>query len=219
MSKRNPKAADGETRRVILDLLKADGPARADELAEKIGITAMAVRQHLKTLLEQDMVTQQSVPKQIGRPAKMWCLTEKANTAFPDGHQELALSLIDCMRESFGEDGLARIIAARAEQQTMIYQTRLQATDQSLRAKVTALAAARHAEGYMAHVEEDGDGSLLLVENHCPICSAASTCRQLCARELDVFQNVLGPGVMVERTDHILAGARRCAYRITPKPS
>ena len=30
-------------------------------------------------------------------------------------------------------------------------------------------------------------------------------------------RQVLGPDVTVERTDHILAGARRCAYRITAR--
>jgi len=29
-----------------------------------------------------------------------------------------------------------------------------------------------------------------------------------------VFHDVLGPDVEIERIDHILAGARRCAYRI-----
>ena len=38
-----------------------------------------------------------------------------------------------------------------------------------------------------------------------------------CRAELEVFQDTLGAGVIVERTDHILAGARRCAYRITAK--
>ena len=32
---------------------------------------------------------------------------------------------------------------------------------------------------------------------------------------VQAFQAALGPDVAVERTDHILAGARRCAYRIT----
>jgi len=36
----------------------------------------------------------------------------------------------------------------------------------------------------------------------------------LCRSELALFRAVLGPGVEVERTEHILAGARRCAYRI-----
>jgi predicted ArsR family transcriptional regulator len=33
---------------------------------------------------------------------------------------------------------------------------------------------------------------------------------------LGLFRAVLGPKVRVERTDHILAGASRCAYIITP---
>ncbi len=33
-----------------------------------------------------------------------------------------------------------------------------------------------------------------------------------------VFRQVLGPSVTVERAEHILAGARRCAYRIGAKP-
>ena len=35
--------------------------------------------------------------------------------------------------------------------------------------------------------------------------------------ELEVFRCALGDGVEVERTSHILTGARRCAYRITAK--
>jgi hypothetical protein len=37
-----------------------------------------------------------------------------------------------------------------------------------------------------------------------------------CATELDLFRSTLGPGVTVERAEHILSGDRRCAYRITP---
>jgi len=36
----------------------------------------------------------------------------------------------------------------------------------------------------------------------------------LCDSELDVFRAVLGEGVVIERTEHIMAGARRCVYRI-----
>ncbi|OKH88337.1 hypothetical protein LF95_17105 [Thalassospira sp. TSL5-1] len=202
----------------MLDMLKKGGPARADTMAESLGISAMAVRQHLKTLAEQEMVSEQQMAATKGRPAKLWALTEQSNKAFPDGHQELAVSLIDCMRDTFGPDGLARIIEARAEQQKMIYKTRLQNAGEDLESRVAALAAAREAEGYMAELQQDAEGNLLLVENHCPICSAASACRSLCARELEVFQSVLGPDISVERTDHILAGARRCAYRISARP-
>ena len=36
----------------------------------------------------------------------------------------------------------------------------------------------------------------------------------LCDAELELFQAILGEDVVIERTEHILLGARRCAYRI-----
>jgi len=76
------------------------------------------------------------------------------------------------------------------------------------------LVALRSREGYMADYHPQEDGSYLLVENHCPICAAAASCQGFCRSELAVFREVLQAGV--ERSEHILAGARRCAYRITP---
>jgi predicted ArsR family transcriptional regulator len=68
----------------------------------------------------------------------------------------------------------------------------------------------------MAEASEE-DGVFTLVENHCPICAAASACKGLCDRELSVFERVLGPDCTVERVEHLLSGARRCAYQIRPK--
>ena len=68
----------------------------------------------------------------------------------------------------------------------------------------------------MAEVRNGEDGAFLLIENHCPVCRAAAACTGLCAAELSVFQAVLGIDVEVTRGDHILAGARRCAYRVVP---
>jgi predicted ArsR family transcriptional regulator len=70
----------------------------------------------------------------------------------------------------------------------------------------------------MAEVLPDGPASFLLVENHCPICAAATACQGFCATEIDLFRAVLGPDVSVERVEHILAGDRRCAYRVSAAP-
>ena len=75
----------------------------------------------------------------------------------------------------------------------------------------------RREEGYMAEWTRAEDGALLLVENHCPICAAARTCQGLCRDELSLFREILGDDVEVERTEHLLSGARRCAYRVAPR--
>jgi predicted ArsR family transcriptional regulator len=67
----------------------------------------------------------------------------------------------------------------------------------------------------MAEWTPTGDGAYLLIENHCPICAAASACQGFCRSELSIFRDLLAPA-KVERIDHILQGARRCAYLVTP---
>ncbi len=212
------KARKGEvqTRNVILRRLKEDGPTDAAILAEGLGITAMAVRQHLYALADEGLVAYEEEPRPKGRPAKMWAVTQDADHHFPDSHADLTLGLIRAMKKAFGAKGLEKLITERAREQTQDYQSRMRSSD-SLRKRVNALARIRTDEGYMARVERDEDGALLLVENHCPICEAATECQGLCAKELEVFQGALVEDVTVQRTDHIQAGARRCAYRIVPK--
>ena len=80
--------------------------------------------------------------------------------------------------------------------------------------RLQRLAELRTAEGYLAEVVSDDDGHVL-VEHHCPVRDAAGACEGLCGAELELFRNVLGPGVSVERAQHLLSGDGRCAYRIS----
>jgi predicted ArsR family transcriptional regulator len=126
------------------------------------------------------------------------------------------VQLVEAIRDALGETGLAQVIDARTDEQLRTYRSRLGRAGPSLRARVDALADERSDEGYMAEVVESGDGSLLLVEHHCPICDAARSCLGFCNAELRLFGDALGPDVAVERTEHLLARGRRCTYRITP---
>ena len=200
------------TRRVIQDLLKRHGPRDAAALADDLGISAMAVRQHLYALRDDGLLAFVEEPRPVGRPAKLWRLTQAADALFPDGHADLIVELIDSTKTAFGPDGMDRLVDARADQQIENYQQRI-GTTKTLRSRLQRLAKIRSDEGYMADLEKDGDG-YLLTENHCPVSTAAASCAGICVAELRVFQTVLGDDVTVERTDHILAGARRCAYKV-----
>ena len=120
------------------------------------------------------------------------------------------------MRRAFGDAGLRRLIDERSRDQLRRYRKAMPGRGASLERRVAALAEHRSEEGYMADCSRERDGSLLLVENHCPICAAARSCQTLCRDELQVFRSALGKGARVERIEHLLQGARRCAYRIRP---
>lgn len=185
------------------------------ELASRLGVSAMAVRQHLYELQDEQLVNYREESRAMGRPAKLWQLTPAADRFFPEGYAELTLGLIQSAIEAFGEAGLERLLDVKTRHQIEAYQSQIPM--RSLQEKLEALAKIRTDEGYMAQIQSLDDGSCLLIENHCSICAAATACTGLCDRELEIFQTVLGQDVSVERTEHIVAGARRCAYRVCSK--
>lgn len=200
-----------------LDHLKAAGPTSAARLGDALEITKMAALQHLHALEEQGLVKREAKPGPRGRPTLLWSLTNASIKFFPDAHAELAVSLISCLNETLGPEALDKLIKVRSRHQLQNYRRETKSTS-SLREKLEVLAAIRSREGYMAGVEKlEGDNhSYLLVERHCPICIAATTCTGLCREELDVFRKLLGDKVQVKRTEHIVAGASRCAYEVSP---
>jgi predicted ArsR family transcriptional regulator len=199
----------------ILFQLKTLGEARAETLAGRLGISAQAVRQHLERLLAENLVAFADRARGRGRPRRFWSLAPDAVSLFPDTHAQLTVDLIGAIRGELGEPAMTKLLERRAEQIAAAYRKRL-AGKPGIAAKLTALADIRSAEGYMARLDELPDGGFLLVEDHCPICAAAIACQGFCSIELQIFENLLGPGWHIERCDHVPAGARRCAYRITP---
>jgi predicted ArsR family transcriptional regulator len=197
----------------ILMALKMQGSLSAAVLGQRLGTTSEAVRQQLLRLAEEGLVEARSQSTCVGRPTQLWSLTPAAQARFPDTHAALTVQLLDIIRTRLGDAALESVIAAREADTRAAYDAAV-ASAPDLATRVAALADLRTEEGYMAAWTAEPDGSLLLVENHCPICAAAIACQGFCRAELDVFRSVLGPGVSVERVDHIVSGGRRCSYTI-----
>lgn len=199
----------------ILFLLKTRGPSTAQQLAQLLDISSMGVRRHLDAWLEKGLLLTEDRADKVGRPARYWLLSDAGHARFPDRHSELTVQLIAQVRALFGQAGLDKLITAREQSSETSYQERM-AGAKTLPKRLAKLVEARDAEGYMAQLEKQPDGSFLLIENHCPICAAATACQGFCRSELDVFRRTLGPGSTVERVEHLLAGGRRCVYSIRP---
>jgi predicted ArsR family transcriptional regulator len=197
----------------VLMALKMHGALSSAALGSRLGTSGEAARQQLARLAEEGLVVASSEAKGVGRPTQSWRLTPAAQSRFPDTHAALTVQLLGIVRNSLGEDALDTLIATREAETRAAYEAAL-AGRITLRDKVAALADLRTAEGYMADWREEPDGSLLLVENHCPICAAATACQGFCRAELEVFRAVLGSDTEVVREEHIVSGGRRCSYSI-----
>ncbi|TDR18463.1 helix-turn-helix transcriptional regulator [Marinicella litoralis] len=203
-----------KTEEKIIHLLKVNGSMTAQDLARETNVTTMGVRQHMLKFEDQGEVVYTDKKVARGRPTRYWSLTEKSHSRFPDGHESLTLKLIESVKQVFGEQGLDELIKQREKESYDAYSLVL-GQHNNLLDKLQALAQLRSEEGYMANIKQQ-DGDYWLLENHCSICAAASQCLKFCRSELHLFESLLVNQASISREEHIMEGARRCAYKITP---
>lgn len=198
----------------LLFELKTRGPATTRDLAARAGITRQAALEHLTKLAVERLVEHTRMAAGVGRPGHTWSLTGQGHGRFPDTHAQMTIELIEAIRGEFGERGLTRMLARREQAMAEKYGQALQGA-KTLEERVARLARLRSAEGYMAEASRRDDGTYVIVENHCPICAAAAACQGFCRSELELFAKLLAPA-QVERSEHLLAGCRRCCYLVMP---
>ena len=208
-----PRYARSHTRQRLLDLLKVEGPSDTRTLAGRLKISTMAVRQHLYALRIQKAVDSKIQARPRGRPAKIWSLKKAADRYFPDSHAALSLDLLRIARSALGERPLRDKLVDWAKENASRLVKGLR-TKASFRARLHALWAIHARHGYMPEIETGKDGTLHLIQNHCPIHAAANECGGLCEAELEFIRSVLGHHYTVLRVGHMLAGERRCVFRI-----
>jgi predicted ArsR family transcriptional regulator len=195
----------------FLKLLKTRGPMPSAIVAKELGITGEGARFQLTKLAEEGLVQASSESKGVGRPMQIWSLTPKGNQHFPDSHATLSEQLIEAMQEVLSPGQMDAVISLREKKANRKYLDALQDLP-DLEEKIKRLAELRNSDGYLAEWNKEEDG-FILIENHCPVCAAAQRCADLCEAEMNTFKEIFGKNVSVERVDHIIAGARRCAYK------
>lgn len=195
----------------ILMYLKMNGPQSAALLAKEFGMTGEGMRLHLLKLEENGFVKAESIAKGVGRPIILYHLTKKGDIMFPDNHAALSVQLIKSIRDLLGEDALHKIVDAKRERDYLRYQSLLSEAE-NIEQKIDSFTKARSDEGYMAEwIKRDDE--YYFIENHCPICAAATQNQGFCQSEFENIKRLLGE-VRLERIDHTVNGDRRCAYRI-----
>ena len=201
------------TRRRILIALKERGGMTADELAENLGISSVAVRRHWTNLERDRLVDHEQVQRGMGRPSYVYRLTEAAHQIFPHNYDQIASYFLEAIQELFGQDAVERIFEHRTQELAESY--RSEVNGRELPDRLDQLARLREADGYMPVWEEQEDGTFVLRQHHCPILHVAEGCDEACAHELALFVDLLE--AEVTRQNHQVTGDTECSYEIRPK--
>ena len=203
----------GATRREILEVLRRSAGLTADQLAETLGVTAMAIRKHLAALQAEGLLNDRLERRPIGRPVYIYALSPTARELFPQQYQELTTDLIDDLRALDGEDKVAQLFQRRAER--LYERLAPEVAGRALPERLAILSDYLDSQGYLAEWESTSNGDFLLKEHNCAIYGVAQCAPEVCACELDLFRRLLD-GAEIEREQHVIDGDHLCCYRLKP---
>ena len=190
---------DAGRQRVAASLL-AEGPATASMLADRLGISATAVRRHLDALSSEGSVVASDRPpfgaapsRGRGRPARTFALTDTGRAQFPSDYDGLAAEALEFVEQVGGIDA----VNAFAESRAAGLETRLRerlgddwrgASDVD---QARAFAEALSDLGYATSAEPAPTG-VQVCQHHCPVSHVAERYPQLCEAETEAFARILG---------------------------
>jgi DeoR family suf operon transcriptional repressor len=199
----------------VLYAVRRRGEATAEQVAESLGMTVSGARQHLSALVEEGLADATELPAPPGKRGRRplaYSVTPRGDALFPKAYGELTNELLGYLDDEEPET-VERLFARRREHRIEAARARLEPLP-SIEARVAELARILDEDGYLASWERVSDGEYLVVEHNCAIWAVASRYGQACTSEIEFIRAVL-PDADVERTQHMVEGARRCAYRVT----
>jgi DeoR family suf operon transcriptional repressor len=204
------------TRRELLVNLRKRGEARAEELAEMLGVTVGAVRQHLQGLAAADLVEHREERPGPGRPRHVYRLAPAAEALFPRAYGELTVELLDYIGD---EDPELIARAFERRRRARVARTLERLDGLSFDERVAEVARVLDEDGYLADAEPlpadgpDRPAGWRIREHNCAILAVAQRYGHACGAEIAFLREVL-PDAEVTRVSHILTGAHACAYEV-----
>src|SRR3990172_2777202 len=190
--------------------LKRGHPLTAKLLAEKLGVSANAIRHHLKELEAESLIAYGREQRGVGAPTYAYRLSEAGEALFPRAYEEMLTQLLERVADKAGRQAAVELFEDHYRELTRTVRAQLDGAGESER--VDLVTRLMNEQGYMAEWQESAD-AFRLAEHNCAIRAVAERFPEVCAAEEKFLRDVLGAAV--ERRTHIASGCNAREYSIT----
>ena len=177
------------TKRALLDLL-LQTERTADDLADRLGVSATAVRQHLSTLVGSGIVERRKADPVGGRPAFLYRLSELGRGLYPKRHDLFLKGLVEALLARQGHEWTLAVVAEVAREVADAAQDGLDGRDPGERWSA-ALEWLEAELGWEAEVEELPEGARRVVLHQCPFRAVSADHPAVCGTFLSVLLDCL----------------------------
>jgi predicted ArsR family transcriptional regulator len=201
------------TRMEVLELLRRRGRSSAETIANDLGVTPNAVRQHLTNLERDGLVVSQPERSGRGRPSLLFGLTERADAVFPKRYGQLATMVLQEVQEMGGPDALDELFARVAARHASAIEPNLDGLDfdEKLRRVVAWIGRA----GTLVEQTESPEGIKVTIHN-CPFRNTALKFPQVCSITPQLISRLTGAAI--SQADSIHRHDPYCSF-VVQRPS
>jgi predicted ArsR family transcriptional regulator len=201
------------TRQEILEILKEDGQATVEDLAERLELTPMTIRHHLNVLQAQNLVVASKVrrSKKVGRPRLVYTLTEAAEDLFPHSYGELARHLVSEVKETMGEEEAEAILLRVADR--IVREAPAPVPGQTFEDRLAQVVDFMEGRGFLSRYEETDQG-FIMTNINCPYRHVSQEHEEVCLMDTEILTKLLG--VTPQRMSSMREGEPACSFLLVP---
>ena len=196
----------------IMELIKCSSGLSVGELSEALGMSYMGVKKHCLAMHKLGYLETWRSPKVVGRPEKLYRLTEKVAPLFPQISNDVSLAILDAatqLEPNAAEKLLFSFFRTRTEQLSAVVK------GDSVQERAEKLAAVRNANGYYSRCVYSDEEGLRIEEFHNPLQALFDKYSTLERMEAQMFERLLG--ARVARSVTRAAGLTRYRFDLSPR--
>jgi len=182
------------------------------DLAEALGMSYMGVKKHCMAMQKLGWLDTWRNPKAVGRPEKLYRLTDKVTPLFPQIGNEVCLSILEAASQLETNAAEKLLLAFFRGQLERLAPT---VTGDSVQERAEKLADARNASGHYSRCLWSEEEGLRIEEFHQPLQPLFDRYPTLERMEVQLFERLLG--ARVDRNVFRTAALTRYRFDILPR--
>jgi len=201
------------TRDNVLRTLLTRQRCTINELAEAVGINPISVRHHVTKLEAEGLVTSEEERHGVGRPRRLYFLTEDGMEQFPTRYLRLTVRLLEQLKETLPEPMVSELFTQVADDLVADYTSNLDLDGVPMEERLDIVKDLLKTEGFTMEWERQDDGYHIR-EVNCPYYHVGQNHPEVCSVDQTLISNMLD--VPVHKIKCILDGDSYCTYIVPP---
>ncbi len=200
------------TRQRVLKTLLVRPRCTINELAEDVGINPISVRHHITSLQAEGLVESEEERHGVGRPRRLYYLTEAGVEKFPTRYVRLTVRLLQQLKDIMPASMVNSLFTQMAQDLVKDFSDHAALKEMSMEERLKFMKELLKREGFDIEWEQQGD-QYMIYETSCPYYHIGQDHPEVCSVDQIVISSVLS--APAAKTRCILNGDNYCTYVVT----